>query len=127
MSIWDFFVWFFWFYIAISCIWIFITVIIDVFRDPTLNGWAKALWTIFLVFLPFLAAFIYLIARGRSMAERTAAAARATRAETDDYIRTVAATQSPAAQIDSAKRLLDSGAVTAEEYQVLKAKALQSA
>jgi hypothetical protein len=127
MSIWDFFVWFFWFYIAIACIWIFITVIIDVFRDPTLNGWAKALWTIFLVFLPFLAAFIYLIARGRSMAERTAAAARATRAETDDYIRTVAATQSPAAQIDSAKRLLDSGAVTAEEYQVLKAKALQSA
>jgi hypothetical protein len=127
MSIWDFFVWFFWFYIAIACIWIFITVIIDVFRDPTLNGWAKALWTIFLVFLPFLAAFIYLIARGRSMAERTAAASRATRAETDDYIRTVAATQSPAAQIDSAKRLLDSGAVTAEEYQVLKAKALQSA
>ena len=43
MSIWDFFVWFFWFYIAITCIWIFITVFIDVFRDETLNGWAKAL------------------------------------------------------------------------------------
>ena len=127
MSVWDFFLWFFWFYIAISCIWIFITVIIDVFRDPTLNGWAKALWTLFLVFLPFLAAFIYLIARGRSMAERSAAASRTAQAETDDYIRTVAATQSPAAQIESSKRLLDSGAVTEEEYKVLKAKALQSA
>ena len=127
MSIWDFFVWFIWFYIVISCIWIFVTVIIDVFRDPTLNGWAKALWTVFLVFVPFLAAFIYLIARGRSMAERGAAASRVARAETDDYIRTVAATQSPAAQIESSKRLLDSGAVTADEYTALKAKALQSA
>lgn len=127
MSVWDFFLWFFWFYIAISCIWIFITVIIDVFRDPTLNGWAKALWTLFLVFLPFLAAFIYLIARGRSMAERGAAASRRAQSETDDYIRTVASTQSPTAQIESAKQLLDSGAVTADEYTALKAKALQSA
>ena len=65
MSVWDFFVWFFWFYILITCIWIFITVIIDIFRDPTLSGGAKALWIIFLVILPFLAAFIYLIARGQ--------------------------------------------------------------
>jgi len=127
MSIWDFFVWFFWFYIAISCIWVFITVIIDVFRDPALNGWAKALWTLFLVLLPFLAAFIYLIARGRGMAERGTAVTRAARAETDDYIRTVAATPSPAAQIETAKQLLDSGAVTADEYTALKAKVLQSA
>ena len=127
MSIWDFFVWFFWFYIAISCLWIFITVIIDVFRDPGLNGWAKALWTLFLVFLPFLAVFIYLIARGRSMAERGAAASRAATARTDDYIRSVAAKDSPAAQIESAKRLLDSGAVTASEYDALKAKALGTA
>ena len=127
MTIWDFFVWFFWFYIAISCLWIFITVIIDVFRDPGLNGWAKALWTLFLVFLPFLAVFIYLIARGRSMAERGAAASRAATAQTDDYIRSVAAKDSPAAQIESAKRLLDSGAVTASEYDALKAKALGTA
>jgi Na+-translocating ferredoxin:NAD+ oxidoreductase RnfE subunit len=127
MSIWDYFVWFFWFYIAISCIWIFITVIIDVFRDPTLNGWAKALWTLFLVFLPFLAVFVYVIARGRSMAERSAAASRAAAAQTDDYIRSVAATQSPTAEIESAKRLLDSGAITVEEYNALKAKTLHSA
>lgn len=61
------------------------------------------------------------------MSERNVASSRAARAETDDYIRTVAATQSPAAQIESSKRLLDSGAVTVDEYNVLKAKALQSA
>lgn len=127
MSIWDFFVWFFWFYIAISCLWIFITVIIDVFRDPTLNGWAKALWTLFLVFLPFLAVFVYLIARGNSMARRGADAARSAQSETDDYIRRVAAKESPASEIESAKRLLDSGAITAAEYDTIKAKALQSA
>ena len=69
-NLWDFFVWLFWFYVIISCIWIFITVFIDIFRDPELNGWVKALWVLFLVFVPFLAAFVYLIARGRSMAQR---------------------------------------------------------
>jgi hypothetical protein len=125
MTIWDFFVWFFWFYIAISCIWIFITVIIDVFRDHTLNGWAKALWVLFLVFLPFLAAFIYLIARGRSMSERSAARAREASESTTDYIRSVASTTSAASEIESAKRLLDTGAITSEEYGVLKANALR--
>jgi uncharacterized SAM-binding protein YcdF (DUF218 family) len=128
VSIWDFFVWFFWFYIAISCIWIFITVIIDVFRDHTLNGWAKALWVLFLVFLPFLAAFIYLIARGKSMSERSAARAREASESTNDYIRSVAGTSSApsaASEIESAKRLLDTGAITAEEYGVLKANALR--
>ncbi|MET0974427.1 MAG: SHOCT domain-containing protein [Leifsonia sp.] len=130
MTIWDFFVWFFWLYIAIACIWIFITVFIDIFRDPELNGWAKALWVIFLVFLPFLAAFIYLIARGRSMSERAAAAAAKSQAATNDYIRSVASTSgsdSAASQIESAKRLLDSGAITQPEYDALKAKALASA
>jgi ABC-type multidrug transport system fused ATPase/permease subunit len=125
VTIWDFFVWFFWFYIVISCIWIFITVIIDVFRDHTLNGWAKALWVLFLVFLPFLAAFIYLIARGRSMSERSAANARAAAESTNEYIRSVAGTTTSAAtEIESAKRLLDSGAITSAEYDALKAKAL---
>lgn len=127
MTIWDFFVWFFWFYIAIACIWIFITVIVDIFRDGSLNGWAKALWVLFLVFLPFLAAFIYLIARGRSMAERSAARSREATAETTDYIRSVAGTPSAASEIESAKRLLDSGAITAAEYDTLKTNALRAA
>ncbi|PWC03759.1 hypothetical protein DCE94_10945 [Agromyces badenianii] len=126
MSIWEFLVWSFWFYIAISCIWIFITVIFDVFRDPTLNGWAKALWVLFLVFVPFLAALVYLIARGSSMAQRSAAASNRASSERDEYIRSVASAPSSASEIESAKRLLDSGAITPAEYEQLKAKALQT-
>ncbi|MFF2494703.1 SHOCT domain-containing protein [Agromyces sp. NPDC058064] len=125
-SFWDFLVWLFWFYILIACIWIFITVIIDIFRDHTLNGWAKALWVIFLVFLPFLAAFIYLIARGNSMAERRLQETRQMQAQSDEYIRSVAGSggASSASEIETAKRLLDSGAINAAEYEQLKAKAI---
>ncbi|MFE5670702.1 SHOCT domain-containing protein [Agromyces sp. NPDC056523] len=128
-NLWDFLVWLFWFYVIIACIWIFITVFIDIFRDPSLNGWAKALWVIFLVFLPFLAAFIYLIARGQSMTQRNMERAQAMNAQQADYIRSVAGSggQSASAEIESAKRLLDSGAITQAEYESLKAKALQSA
>jgi ABC-type multidrug transport system fused ATPase/permease subunit len=123
MSIWDFFVWFFWFYIAISCIWIFITIIIDVFRDSTLNGWAKALWVLFLVVVPFLAALIYLIARGRSMSQRRAAEYQQAQSDTNAYIRNVAG-GSAAAEIEKGKQLLDSGAISAAEYDALKSRAL---
>jgi hypothetical protein len=126
VNIWEFFVWLFWVYVAIACIWIFITVFIDLFRDPSLNGWGKALWVLFLVFLPFLAAFIYLIARGRGMAERNAERSRAAVDQTNDYIRNVAGSSSAATEIENGKRLLDSGAITAPEYEALKAKALAS-
>ena len=127
-SFWDFLVWLFWFYVIIACIWIFITVFIDIFRDSTLNGWGKALWVIFLVFVPFLAAFIYLIARGRGMAERNAARAAEAQAASADYIRSVAATSSTstAAEIEKGKQLLDSGAISQAEFDALKAKALQT-
>ena len=124
MSIWDFFVWFFWFYILITCIWIFITVIIDVFRDHSLNGWAKALWLIFLLVLPFLGAIIYLIARGRSMSERKLAEVQAAQAAQNSYIQSVAGTTSATDEIVKAKALLDSGAISDEEYTKLKAAAL---
>ena len=125
VSLWDFLVWIFWVYILIACIWIFITIIIDIFRDPSLNGWAKALWVVFLVFLPFLAAFIYLIARGRSMTERRVAEMKDAQAAQNSYIREVAGTSSsPTAEIESAKKLLDSGAITQAEFDSLKAKAL---
>ncbi|GAA1770877.1 SHOCT domain-containing protein [Agromyces humatus] len=127
-SFWDFLVWLFWFYIVIACIWIFISVIVDIFRDRTLNGWAKALWVLFLVFLPFLAAFIYLIVRGRSMGERSAAIAQQAQAQNADYIRSVAGSgaSSAAAEIEKSKQLLDSGTITQAEFDALKAKALQS-
>lgn len=127
-SFWDFLVWLFWFYVIVACIWIFITVFIDIFRDNTLNGWGKALWVLFLVFLPFLAAFIYLIARGRGMAERNAARAAEAQAANADYIRSVAASSSSsaAAEIEKGKQLLDSGAISQAEFDALKAKALQA-
>jgi hypothetical protein len=113
--------------VIIECIWIFITVFIDIFRDNTLNGWGKALWVLFLVFLPFLAAFIYLIARGRGMAERNAARAAEAQAANADYIRTVAgSSSSTAAEIEKGKQLLDSGAISQAEFDALKAKALQT-
>ena len=125
MTFWDFLVWLFWLYVMFACIWIFITVIIDIFRDHTLNGWAKALWLIFLVFLPFLAAFIYLIARGKSMAERRMQEQVDAQASANAYIRSVAgAGGGAAADIEKAKGLLDSGAITQAEYEQLKAKAL---
>ncbi|MEJ1154784.1 MULTISPECIES: SHOCT domain-containing protein [Microbacterium] len=126
MSIWDFFVWFFWIYIFITCIWIFITVFVDIFRDHTLNGWGKTLWIIFLVVLPFLGAFVYLIARGRSMGERQMKQSRDAQAASAEYIRSVAAPTSPSAEIESAKKLLDSGAITQAEFDSLKTRALAS-
>ncbi|GAA2047645.1 SHOCT domain-containing protein [Leifsonia soli] len=127
MTFWDFIVWTFWFYLVVVCITIFIRVIIDVFRDPELNGWAKALWVLFLVLVPFLAAFIYLIARGGRMAQRSAAGAMEAQAAAADHVRAVAGTSSPSAEIESAKRLLDSGAITPAEFETLKGKALSGA
>src|SRR5690606_16961389 len=98
-------------------------VIGDLFRDHKLNGWFKALWIIFLIFVPFLTVLVYLIARGGSMAERYAAQAEAAKASTDAYIQQVAG-QSPADEIAKAKELLASGAITTEEFGRIKAKAL---
>ncbi len=124
MTFWDFLVWSFWFYLVIVCISIFIRVFIDLFRDPDLNGWGKALWCIFLVVVPFLAAFIYLIARGGRMAQRSMAGATQAQAASADYIRSVASTSSPSAEIEQGKQLLDGGTITPAEFEALKAKAL---
>ncbi len=96
----------------------------DLFRDPDLSGWAKAAWAIGLIVLPWLMILIYLIARGKGMAERQAAAMRSARQSTDEYIQTVASRSAPADQISSAKALLDSGTITQVEFDQLKAKAL---
>jgi len=124
MTFWDFLVWSFWFYLVVVCISIFIRVIIDVFRDEELGGWGKALWVLFLVILPFLAAFIYLIARGGRMAQRSAARAAQAQQGTDQYIRSVASSGSAASEIETGKRLLDNGSITPAEFDALKTKAL---
>ncbi len=117
--------WSFWFFIWIAALMVWFRCLFDMFSDSSLSGWAKAGWAILLIFVPWLGALIYLIARGRSMTERQQAAVAQRQAEQDKYIQQVAGTSpGPAEQIASAKALLDSGAVTQEEYESLKAKAL---
>jgi hypothetical protein len=116
--------WSFWFFIWISALMIWFRCLWDLFGDSTVSGWGKAGWAILLVFVPWLGALIYLIARGRSMGERQMAAMAAQRADQEKYIKQVAATSGPADQIASAKALLDSGAITQAEFDALKAKAL---
>jgi ABC-type multidrug transport system fused ATPase/permease subunit len=107
-------------------IWIMVLfqILADLFRDQSLSGVAKTLWVVVLLFVPFLAVFVYLITRGSGMAERTAAVQRAAQAEFDGYVQSVAGTASPTEQIAQAKQLLDAGAIDQAEYEQLKAKAL---
>jgi hypothetical protein len=112
-----FFAWVIWF-------WILIRVLVDVFRRHDLSGWGKAGWTLFMIVVPFLGVLIYLIAHGQDMGKRDIEQARAQRAQFDDYVKSVSAEDGGAAQIAQAKSLLDSGTITQEEYDRLKAKAL---
>jgi Phospholipase_D-nuclease N-terminal len=98
-------------------------IIGDLFRDHKLNGFAKAIWIIFLIFVPFLTALIYLIARGKGMAERGAAQAKELQAAQDQYIKSVAGS-SPSEEIAKAKSLLDAGAINQAEFDHIKSRAL---
>ena len=99
-------------------------IIGDLFRDTELGGGSKVLWIIGLIILPGLTAIIYIIARGRGMAERQRASLQRAKTETDAYIRQVAG-KSPAEQIAEAKALLDAGTISQDEFAKLKAKALE--
>lgn len=128
MSFWnslgDILWWTLWFFAFFAYLWAVIAIITDLFRDHKLNGWWKAVWIIFLIFVPFLTALVYLIARGSGMAERAQKEARQVQAATDDYIRATAGAASPSDEIAKAKALLDAGTITQQEYDALKAKAL---
>jgi Phospholipase_D-nuclease N-terminal/Short C-terminal domain len=112
------------FFLWIAWILILFRVIVDVFRRDDASGWKKALWMVFVIVLPFLGVLVYLIANGDDMGRRDVAQTRAARAEFDDYVKSVADTGGPAAEIDRAKRLLDGGAITQAEFEAIKAKAL---
>jgi hypothetical protein len=115
-----FFAWVIWF-------WILIRVLVDVYRRHDLSGWGKAGWTVLMVFVPFLGVLIYLIAHGQDMGKRDIEQARAAQTDFDQYVRSVAGAGEgggATTQIAEAKRLLDSGAISPEEYERLKAKAL---
>ncbi|MEY4039287.1 MAG: hypothetical protein RLZZ52_155 [Actinomycetota bacterium] len=110
-------------FLIIAYIMIFFSIITDLFRDHTIGGFAKAMWVLFLIVVPFLAALIYLIARGGGMAQRQQAAVSAAKSETDAYIKQVAG-NSAADEIAKAQALKDSGAITAAEFTALKKQAL---
>jgi hypothetical protein len=122
---WDVLLWSFWFFIWIAALMVWFRCLFDLFGDRTLSGWGKAGWVILLVFVPWLGALIYLIARGRSMTERQMAAMAEQQAAQQEYIQQVAGkSSSPASQIADAKALLDSGAINQTEFDSLKAKAM---
>lgn len=124
-SFWEFFWFVVWTFVLFAYLMVLFQIVIDLFRDHALSGWAKAAWIIGLIFMPFLVALIYVIARGPKMSERQLAAAQQAKRDTDTYIRDVAgSSQSAASHIAEAKALLDSGAITEAEFQALKAKAL---
>lgn len=123
MSFWEVVWTFFWSFAFIAYLFALFTIIGDLFRDRGLSGWWKAVWVLFLLFVPFLTALVYLIVRGDGMAERSQKSAEKAQQQAEDYIRTVAGT-SPADEISKAKALLESGSITADEYAQLKAVVL---
>ena len=124
-NFWDFIWLLFWTFAFVAYLFAIFAIIGDLFRDHKLAGGWKAVWIIFLIFLPFLTALVYLIARGKGMAERSQAAALQSQQAANDYIRQAAGTSaSPADEIAKAKSLLDAGSITQAEYDSLKAKAL---
>ena len=105
-------------------IWILITILTDLFRDHELSGWAKAAWVLFLVFIPFLTALIYLIARGEGMRDRTIKANADAKKHFDEYVRQQAHAASPADELHKLAELKDKGALSQEEFDQAKAKLL---
>ena len=112
-----FFAWVIWF-------WLLITVFADIFRRRDIGGGAKTLWVILTIVLPFLGVFVYLLTQSDGMAERNAKQMEKAQAQSEQYIRSVAGSGGAAAEIEKAKALLDSGAITQAEFDAIKAKAL---
>jgi hypothetical protein len=124
-NFWDVIWWFLWIFAFVAYLFVLITILGDLFRDHKLNGWWKALWVVFLIFVPFLTALIYLIARGRGMQERALADAQRQQQATQAYNQSVAGSgASPADEIAKAAELLKAGTITQSEYDHLKARAL---
>jgi hypothetical protein len=115
---WTIIIFFFW----VIWIWIVITVLVDVFRRHDIGGFAKALWVIFVVIVPWLGVLIYLIVEHDGMRERSVKQASAQKEQFDQYVREAAG--GSADDIAKAKQLLDQGAITQDEFDALKAKAL---
>lgn len=110
-------------FLFVIWIWILITILSDLFRDHEISGWSKAAWVLFLVFIPFLTALIYLIVRGAGMRDRTIKAQAEAKQHFDDYVRQQAHS-TPADELHKLNELKEKGALSAEEFDKAKAKLL---
>ena len=117
------FLWMLWFFLFIIWIWLLITIFVDIFRTD-MSGWAKAGWVIFIIVLPLLGVLIYLIANGSNMQERSMKQAAAAQEAQDEYIKSVAGTDTTADQLKTLSDLHDAGKLTDDEYSAQKAKLL---
>ena len=121
----DVFLYMLWFFLFFIWIWILISIIADIFRSHDIGGFAKALWLLFIIFMPLLGVLIYLIVRGGSMHERQVQRAQAAQTQFDDYVRqTAGAGTSTASELADLAKLKDTGAITDEDYEKAKAKIL---
>lgn len=114
------------FFLFVAWIWVLISVFMDLFRRHDHGGWFKAIWALFLIFIPFLGVLVYLIAYGHGMAERNAKDVAEAQKQYDSYIKSVAGSGGAAAEIAHAKELLDAGTITQAEFDQIKTKALSS-
>lgn len=129
ISVWEFgtfqvFWSFVWFFLWVIWLWLLFVIFGDIFRSPDLSGWAKALWTIFVVLLPYLGVLVYLIARGHKMSEHAAQQAQKQEAQMRQYVLGVAGAANVSEEIQRLHDLQVKGAITQEEYQQAKAKLL---
>ena len=124
-ALWTMFVFFLW----VLWFWLLIKIVADIFRRHDVGGGKKVIWLLFILFVPFIGAFAYIIANGDDMAKRDMERAQAQQQQFNDYVQSVAGSgggSGAAAEIDKAKQLLDSGAISQSEFDALKAKALSS-
>jgi hypothetical protein len=126
MTFWDIIASIFWFMILFTWVWMLISIFGDIFRDHELSGWGKALWTLFLIVVPWLGALVYLIARGRSMNERGLAQAQRNERAFGQYVRETAGTPtaSTADELSKLADLRDRGTLSVAEFELAKAKVL---
>ena len=124
MDLWSWIAWFFWVFVFFAYLMVLFSIIGDLFRDTELSGWLKAIWIIFLIFVPFLTALIYLIARGNGMRDRTIKAQAEAKEHFDQYVRQQAHAASPADELHKLNELKEKGALTDAEFDQAKAKLL---
>jgi predicted PurR-regulated permease PerM len=115
------------FFAFVIWIWILITVLADIFRRHDTSGFAKVLWIILIIVLPYFGVFVYLIAEHKGMTERAIKHQQSAQQQIDQYVQSVAAKTDPAEQIAKAKGLLDAGTITQTEFDQIKQKALAAA